>query len=455
MAEILPFIGTRYNSQLIGNLSKVLSPPYDAISEEQQAELYNVHPNNVVRLELSRDQGSDEDFSNRYTRAANCFRTWRSDGILIEDENPAFYLYEQEFQLPGGETKRRRGFFALVKLEDSKCGKRSEDQLSGPRADRLKLLRETHANFSPAFLVYSDKDHNVMNCLEEKMKDRPWEQAEDEDHVIHKLWVVQKKEFIVKLRELLKAREVYIADGHQRYETALAFRDEMRDETGKRDGKQPFDYMMMYLTSAEQDGLVAFPTHRTLSREFVKNEVRLDSALEELEDNFDIKEEKVDLNKPDCPRILQKLEKIGSDGRAAFAMITAAGKIYYLHLKKGVKPEQLLEDCEICNELKQLDVSVLHYYIINDVFVGNPEFELEDEDCCYIRDAARVFDLLKSKKSLLAFIMNPIPVERIMKLVSTGICMTHKPAFFHPKIITGLVLRNMEIESKKAKSARR
>src|SRR4051812_3318480 len=120
MADILPFMGTRFNSQLIGNLSKVLSPPYDVISPELQEDLYQRHPNNVVRLELAKDDSSDDNFSNRYTRAANAFRTWRSDGILIEDENPAIYLYEQEFKLPKGEVKKRRGFFSLVKLEDYK-----------------------------------------------------------------------------------------------------------------------------------------------------------------------------------------------------------------------------------------------------------------------------------------------------------------------------------------------
>jgi uncharacterized protein (DUF1015 family) len=457
MAEILPFIGTRYNSQLIGNLSKVLAPPYDVISPELQASLYERHANNVVRLILNKEEEGDDNFSNKYSRAANHLRTWRSDGILIEDNQPSIYLYEQEFRLPSGEVKKRRGFFALVKLEDYRTGeiKAHEQTFAGPKADRLKLIRSTHANLSSIFVIYNDSANAVADVCAERMEQKAWEEVTDDDGVIHRLWVVQKKEFIMKLRELLKDRRLFIADGHHRYETALNFRNEMREETGKADGKQPFDYMMMYLTNAEQEGLVILPTHRALTRTLMA-EVDLDASLKELRDSFDITEEKVDLAKgeAEAARLLQKVEKLGAD-RTAFGMLTSGGKYYMLRLKKKVDPVELIDADDVPDQVKKLDVSILHHYIINQVFVGNPEFELEDDECFYVRDAARLLDLLKSKKASLAFIMNATPMEQVLEIVSAGIKMPHKATYFHPKIISGLVLRNMDCEFKKAKSAKR
>ena len=457
MADILPFMGTRFNSQLIGNLSKVLSPPYDVISPEQQEDLYERHPNNVVRLELAKDDTADDNFSNRYTRAANAFRTWRSDGILIEDEVPALYLYEQEFKLPGGETRRRRGFFSLVKLEDYKTGgiKAHEHTFAHHKNDRLQLMRSTHANLSPIFVIYNDPKNDATKLIAEKMKEKPWEEATDDDGVIHRLWVVQKKEFVTKMRELLKERELFIADGHHRYETALMFRDEMREEYGKKDEKQPYDYMMMYLTNAEQDGLVILPTHRALSRQFVQG-VDLKAVLEEIREAFDVTEDKVDIDKPGPAgkKILQNVQKLGEQ-RTSFAMVLPTGKVYYLKLKKKADPTEFIDDDSVPDEVKALDVSVLHHFIINQICIGNPEYELEDDECWYVRDVSRVFELLKTKKAGMAFIMNATPMEQVIDIVSAGIKMPHKSTYFHPKIITGLVIRNIDCEMKKIKAAKR
>ncbi|MCX7717015.1 MAG: DUF1015 domain-containing protein [Candidatus Sumerlaeaceae bacterium] len=457
MADILPFIGTRYNSQLIGNLSCVLAPPYDVISPEMQDELYARHENNVVRLILGKDEAGDDNFSNKYVRAANTLKAWRSDGILIEDEKPAIYCYEQEFKMPSGEIKRRRGFFALVKLEDYASGRiRAHEQtFAGPKADRLKLLRATHANLSAIFVIFNDPKNEVMSMVSERMTDKPWEEVTDDDGVIHRLWVVQKRDFLVRLREAMQSRQLFIADGHHRYETAINFRNEMREATGRRDGNQPFDYMMMYLTNAEQDGLVILPTHRVLSRSFM-SDINMKEVIAELKENFDLKDDKVDLAKPDTDgrKVIETVEKLGKKSMA-FGMVSADGKVKYLTLKKGVSPVDLVDDDELQEPVKRLDVTVLHHYILNHVFVGNPEFELEEDECFYVRDVKRVFDLLKSRKAGLAFIMNATPMDQVTEIVKAGIKMPHKSTYFHPKIISGLVIRNMDCEMKKPASGKR
>lgn len=460
MAEILPFIGTRYNSQLIGNISKVLAPPYDIISPELQDELYQRHEFNIIRLELGKEKPGDDGFSNKYSRAANTFRTWRSDGILIEEEQPSIYLYEQEFKLANGEVKKRRGFYGLVKLEDYRSGeiKAHEQTFAGPKADRLKLMHATHANLSPIFVIYKDPKREVFDLISEKMKERPWEEAVDDDGVIHRLWVVHKKDFIMKLHDMIRERKLFIADGHHRYETALTFRDQMREETGKCDGKQPFDYMMMYLTDAEQDGLVILPTHRVLTKRLM-NEVDFKEALEEISENFDIHTDKVDLEKPgpESKRLLAKVQHMGAGGSVAFAMVQCSGKVHYLKLKGDVAPADLIDDDDLPELVKGLDISVLHHYIINQVFVGNPEFELDDDECLYVRDVKRVLELLAAKKGAAAFLLNPTPLEQVVRIVSAGIKMPHKSTYFFPKIITGLVVRNLDCElmKKPVKSVKR
>ncbi len=454
MAEILPFRGTRYNNQLITDLSQVISPPYDVISKEMQAALYERHPHNVVRLILTRDE-SDDNFSDKYTRAANYLKTWRSEGILIDDHQPALYLYEQEFKLPSGETKRRRGFFALVKLRDYTEGgiRAHEHTFAGPKADRFRLLQATQANLSPIFLIYNDSEQEVAQLVNSRMDEsKPWAVARDDEGVVHRLWVVSKKDFINKVRELMLPKDLFIADGHHRYETALAYREMMREKTGLRDGKQPFDYTMVYLTPAEQDGLVILPTHRALSRSLMK-EVDLKEALEELREAFDITPDKIDLAKSDscAKKITQKIEQLGKTG-TAMALIDASGKVYYLHLKEDACPEILIDDDRMPAAVKKLDVSILHHYIINRVFIGNPEFELEEDECFYVRDVSKVFEMLRNRQAAVAFILNPTPMSQVLEIVAAGIKMPHKSTYFHPKLADGLVMRDMSLECSSKKS---
>ncbi|MCX7020131.1 MAG: DUF1015 domain-containing protein [bacterium] len=455
MADILPFIGTRYNSQLIGNLNKVLAPPYDVISPDMQDELHARHANNVVRLILGKDEQGDDTFTNKYTRAANTLRTWRSDGMLIEDNKPSIYLYEQEFKLPTGEIKRRAGFFALVKLEDYSSGgiKAHEHTFEGPKADRLKLMHSTNSNLSPILVIYHDKEQMLQRQLDENMREKPWEEFKDDDGVIHKLWVSQKKEFIMSLRDWMKSQKLFIADGHHRYESALNYRNERREETGKCDRKQPFDYMMMFCTSAEQDGLVIMPTHRVLTRQFM-TQVSLAEAVGELKESFDFSEGKINISRAgekEGRAIQEKVEKMGRK-RPSFAMLLGSGNIMCMSLKKGVNPAELIDDDELASQTKQLDVSILHHYIINQVFVGNPEFELDDDECYYVRDIKRIFDLLRGKKASLAFIMNATPMEQVLKVVSAGIKMPHKSTCFYPKLISGLVIRIIDLDTDKPKA---
>jgi len=451
MADVYPFIGTRYNSQLIGNLSKVISPPHDAISTELQNDLYERHEHNIVRIEAARTEGEDDGFSNRYTRAANTLGTWRSDGIFIEDERPSFYIYEQIYKDADGTARRRAGFFAKVKLEEkSVIDPDAVPSLTGVRADRLDMLRSTKANISAITSLFEDSGEEVTQLLQARMKEKPWEEMTDESGIVHRLWVVQKKDLMLKLVDLMKTRRLFIAEGHQRYVTAQAYRDEMRAETGKSDGKQNYDFAMMLLLPADQDSIRIEPLHRALTKTIMAD-VDIKEALEELGDNFDVEKEKVDLAGGDAEaaRIQERLLALGSD-KPSVGLIHASGVVFYLTMKDDVEVADLYDGIDMPDCIGGLDVCVLHNYIINQVMVGNPEYELEDDECLYVKSAADLLQLLQTKKAVCGFLLNPMPVSRMLEIAGSGELIPLDCGFLAPRPATGLVLRNMQTDVLKA-----
>ena len=445
MAEVLPFVGTRYNSRLIENLSLVLAPPYDVIPPEDQRLYYYRHPNNVIRLILGHDKVTDDEYNNKYIRAANCLQTWKRDGILVEDNKKCLYVCEQEFNQPGLGKRRRRGLFALVKLEDYKSGKirGHEHTFARPKADRLQLLRAARCNLSPVFALCSDPEKKMESVLDESMKAKVWETFVDEEQVTYRLWVVHSKKIINQIHQLMADKELFIADGHHRYEAALAYRDEMREATGKRDGRQPYDYLMVFLSNFYDDGMVVLPTHRVLSREFGAG-VDLDEVMEDLSQYFNLKDISIDLANPDqAERTIYKEVAKAAKDRTAFGMILPSGRAVICALKKTAKLCKMIEE-EMSQDVKSLDVTVLHNYVIAQVWIGNPEIELDDEDIFYMRDIKDVVKLLQTRKGSVGFVLNPIPIEQLRKIASKGEIMPHKSTFFYPKIITGLVMRDLE-----------
>lgn len=451
MAEVYPFIGTRYNSQLIGNLGKVVCPPCDAVSDELQAGLYERHEHNAVRLERARAESEDDNFSNRFTRAANTLATWRSDGVVIEDEKPSFYLVEQVFQGSDGSEERRVGFMAKVKLEENTpIEADGVELLTGARADHLELIRSTNANISGVSAVFSDADGAVRQVLDARMKERPWEELVDDHNVQHRLWVVQKKDLLLSLVDALKPRELFIAEGRNRYVAAQIYRDEMRVETGKSDGKQAFDYVMMMLLPAEQPGLYFSAMHRGLTKAIMAD-VNLKDALVELGDCFDVRKEKVNLAEPEAEaaRLLRNLAEIGAE-QPAFTMVHASGTAYHLTLSSDAETADFYDDPSIPECVSSLDACILHNFIINQVLIGNPEYELEDDECIYVESGEQLLALLASKKIVCGFLLNAPSVPRMLDLANEKAAVPLEMGVLSPRSCSGLVLRNLQTDMRKA-----
>ena len=277
MAVIVPFRGISYNPQKINDLNKVVAPPYDVISPQEQDALYQRHPQNVVRLILNKETPQDHPKDNRYTRSAALYQAWQKEGILARAPKPQFYFLQEEFSpsiLPAGQTSStsgkilRQGFIGLIRLEEysAKVVLPHEKTQTKPRADRLALMDACQANFSQIYSLYSD-EKGVMGPIYKQVfsSGPPAFDVTDSEGVRRKLWMVSDPGILKQVREIMKPKQIYIADGHHRYETALAYREGQRKKFPKGTGRETYNFTMMYFAAMEDPGVFILPTHRVVN----------------------------------------------------------------------------------------------------------------------------------------------------------------------------------------------
>src|SRR6202163_2374974 len=248
MAQVQPFRAFRYNSAR-APFERVLTQPYDKISPAMQEKYYSADPNSLIAVEKGRAYADDSPQNNVYTRAADALEHWISDSVVLQDPAPALYAYTQEYTVPDSdELRTRHGFIGAGKLEDYSAGIifRHEQTLSGPKADRLELLRHTRTHTGQLFMLYSDEQRRVDTILAEaEAAAPPATELRDEYGVVHRLWVVWQPERVAAIREAMADQKLVIADGHHRYETALTYRNERRTLTGKMIADAPYERAMM------------------------------------------------------------------------------------------------------------------------------------------------------------------------------------------------------------------
>lgn len=444
MVDILPFVGTRYGSQFDQELSRLVTPPYDVIDKKLQQELYDRHPNNLVRIDFAKPEPENSEFENHYARAGALWQQWKSEGVLVEDSKKSFYVYEQEFGLPDGRRVKRRGFFGAVKLQDfSEGGIRAHEQTySGPKADRFRLMRATNANMSPIFCLYDDPAKGIDQVLAGAIEGQAPLVAEM-DGIVHRLWVVNKTATVNTLVKAMADQTLFIADGHHRYETSLLYRDEMRETFGRRNGRAPYDYAMIYMNNIHDDGLVVLPTHRILSKETCIG-VECADAIEDMKEYFDVTPLEFDGEKIDdeARRYTALLAEAGQKN-LSFIVMLPKGRAWLATMKPGANVDEMIDDDKIPHAVKELDVTVLHRYLINQATLGNPEIELDHDDVHYVKDAAEVLRCMKTCKYGIAFILNPTKVEQVCAIAREGLRMPQKSTFFYPKLLTGMVMRDL------------
>ena len=268
MAKIIPFRGILYNHVKIDNMANVVAPPFDIISEREQLEYHEKHPHNIIRLTLGKTNQDDTSTNNRYTRAADCFNKWLSAHIMERDKTPAFYFTAMEFPMKTGWLPVT-GLIALVGLEPFEKGVVLPHEKTFPnvKSERLELMKACHANFSPIFSLYSDNKNRVLNELKNATSNKTADNAfTDSNGQKHFLWRITDTAVQRYVSEAFKDKIIYIADGHHRYETALNYRDWLSANRPNFSADHPANYVMMYLCSMEDPGLIILPAHRMLNQ---------------------------------------------------------------------------------------------------------------------------------------------------------------------------------------------
>ena len=434
MAEILPFRALRFNPEIVGKLESVVTQPYDKISPEMQARYYAASPFNIVRVIRGLEEPVDSAENNVYTRAAETLGDWIQSRALVSEGEPALYRYDQEGRWPRGAraVMRRRGFIALGRLEDYSAGIvfPHEETFSGPKADRLELLKATHAHFGQIFVLYSDPEGTIEAALDKDSPatERPWERASDEYGTVHSVWRIQDSSAIESIVEKMRAKKLVIADGHHRYETALAFRGFWRSQHGD---DPRADYAMMTFVRMETDCLTILPTHRVLHslRDF-DWEIALAGAREFFEWTPATRE-----GGDWRGRFLNALAELGRM-RPALGVYGGSERLGWLALKPAIPLQRLLPD--LPPSLARLDTVLLHRLLIERVLAISREAVREEKNLRYVREPDLAFEEVDRGRAQVAFLMNPTPVKEVWGNALAGHVLPQKSTDFYPKLLSGL-----------------
>jgi len=403
MSIVNGFRGIRYNPEKIDDIVRVLAPPYDVISSEEQHSLYDDSPYNVIRLILSKCEGE-----RKYDKAGETFRAWIDQNILIQERRPSIYPYHQEFEVDGKIIKRR-GVIAAVRLEDfsNKIILPHERTFSKPKLDRLKLTLACKANLSPVFSIYSEPDGLIEKAIHKNISQEPLIDSTYKDGVRNMLWQISDSDLISEINKGMLDRDLLIADGHHRYETALEYRNIQRVKLGRDDGDQPYEYVMMYLSRAEDEGLIINPTHRVIQD---IGSLALEDLLQKISDRFKVEE-------------IELTEAINSIGFQEFVIVSKDSNSTYKVSPKKLYPEKY----------RNLGVMLLHNVVFKEII------NEKTSNVVYTKSIKEVTDLINDGQYTFGFILPPISALDIFEIVLADKKLPHKTTYFYPKILSGLV----------------
>ena len=427
MAQISPFKGMRFDTNTAGTIKSLCCPPYDIISEEQRLDFLATNEYNIIRLELPKEG------ENPYKTASEVLKVWEDKGILMREEKPALYVYEEEFTAYG-ERNSIKGLICRLKVEEFSKGVvlPHEFTLSKAKEDRLNLMKATNCNFSQIYGLYMDEEHTSLMTIDSLSEGAPDMEFTDEDSITHRMWIVTDEKAIEKLVNDFSERKIYIADGHHRYETALNYRNYCREQGLSKEGDAQ-DYQMIFLCDMLHPGLVVFPTHRIVRdlESFDK-----DAVLAKCEEYFDIEEFTT------ADGMEKTLADKDAQGKKAFGFYTGEGQWYLLTLKDISVMDEVLPD--MCTASRQLDVSVLHSLILEKIFGIDKENMAQQINLTYTKFFEEALSVVDSKKAQCSFVLNPTKVTEIRDVASAGEKMPQKSTYFYPKMITGMVMNKLD-----------
>lgn len=443
MATIRPLYGIRYNPDRIIDISKVVTPPYDVISAQEQEGYYQRHPYNIIRLIKGKDEPGDNEKENKYTRASRLFNTWCKEGVLFKESAPAIYLYEQVFCLEN-QTYSRRGFIANVKLEELNTGHiyPHEQTLSGPKEDRLRLIKACPANLDPVFSLYPENisgKGSIMDILGVTAQKPPSIDFTADHGIRNKLWILKDPNTIAKIIDLMADKPLFIADGHHRYETALIYRNQIRERTGKEpyEGGQKelsSDYVLMMCVSMHDPGLKILPAHRLIKEiiDFdpseIKNKLQAIFAIESLGNGCSV------------DYITKKLRD--NKHYHVFVLYLGGENRFYLLKLKLEKPQNNEFELEY-SSWKYFDVGILHGIVFDQIFGLKHNPQAKGAVIEYVKDEAEAISLVDKKAYQMAFFLNPTRIEDVQMVAGDRQIMPPKATYFYPKLTTGMVINKL------------
>ncbi len=435
MATVLPFRGLRYSTSNPLDLSLITAPPYDCIDDEMQGNLYDAHPHNIVRLIFGQTSPDDTPQNNRYTRAAELVKKWQDQNVLAREKHSALYLYEQEFTV-AGRTRVRRGFVCRVALEEFGSGSIFPHEKTFPKhvEDRLELLKATSVNMSQVCALYPDERNEVIAVLDRLPLARPDLHVVDPNGVVNRMWVVTNEAAAAEVTALMQRRPLFIADGHHRYTTALAYRRWLIEQGQQVTGHHPANYTSMMCISMSDSGLEILPTHRVLVDLPPVNAEQLQKILEpyftwERFTGAEATSGRMHAHLVETPQTDFGFY-LRDDQDAYLATLKTEG------IMNKLAPEQ-------SDHWRELDVAVLHRLVfdrlLSDAFGG-----LENVTIRYLHDDGEAFDAVHEQGASMAILVKAPTMEQVRAIAAGGEVMPQKSTYFYPKLLSGLVMNPLD-----------
>lgn len=411
-----PFKGVRYNLEKT-LLKQVIAPPYDVIDESLRECLLSKSPYNVVAIDLP--IGGED----KYEKAGELYRLWKENGILIKDHQPAYYIYEQEYEY-NGKNYIRTGFIGVMKLEEFGKGKvfPHEKTLPGPKQDRFELMKATNANLSQIFGLYMDKENKLERIFSMAKKDMPIGSAVDIYGVKNSLWIVNDKESVDKITQFMTDKAVYIADGHHRYETAINYRNYMREKNGD-DGTNDagYEYVMTMFVNFYDEGLKIFPTHRVV----------------DLPTSFDINEFFNKLEE------LFTITKLTDEKKSKFLDVESDMRIimYINGEKYGIRVKDSVLD-RLDAVYRKVNTYILQELVLKKLLDFTDEKLLKKQGIYFVQTEEEIKNLLTNSNRA-AFVLKGMDIDVVRLVSENGLVMPQKSTYFYPKLQTGLVFNDL------------
>jgi uncharacterized protein (DUF1015 family) len=439
MATIKPFRGVRYDPDKIPDLSAVVSQPHDRVRHGLKEKYYDASPYNIARIIKGKEYADDGEQNNVYTRALNDYRSWLRDGVLMREDAPALYVLRQTFTLPGGRTRTRQALIAALKLTHFEEGTvlPHERTLAKSMTGRVKLLQTTAANFGCVFMLYPGCGINALldSAIAEQ---QPLEMREMFENEVHQqFWAVTDPDVSAAVVEqMAPRRNLIIADGHHRYETALKYQEEMQAQYPDAPANAAFNYRLVALVSMDDPGLVILPTHR-----LVRSHIKMSSAeiLEKAKEYFEVTpvsdrqalEEALIVGQGPHPNPFFGFH----DGTSA--VLTLRNPDIMAHLLPNRTPDW-----------RMLDVAVVHELFIERVLGISKDEVSQNGHVEFLRDPQMGYDAVAQEEANCLLVMNPTRIEQVRACTAAGERMPQKSTDFYPKMISGLVALPVDIDER-------